>query len=191
MSMANVLAGDVGGTSTRLGIFERAPRPAPVVVRTYGTRDFASIETMTAAFLRDVGVPASSVTAACFGAAGPVINGVATLTNTPVRVDAHAIADVLGLARLSLLNDLEALAHFVERHRRRGPDLARRQPHRAELRRQRHREASRVCRGNQLLRIRAFSVLESRAEGILRVRQDAAVGRHSPFAILQPTSPHC
>ena len=111
--MANVLAGDVGGTSTRLGIFERAPRPQLVAMRTYGTRDYASIEAMTAAFLRDVGVPASSVTAACFGAAGPVINGVATLTNTPVRVDAHAIADVLGLERLSLLNDLEALAHSV------------------------------------------------------------------------------
>src|SRR6516164_3429708 len=113
LSMANVLAGDVGGTSTRLGIFERAPRPALLVMRTYGTRDYASIEAMTAAFLHDVGIPASSVTAACFGAAGPVINGVATLTNTPVRVDAHAIADVLGLARLSLLNDLEALAHSV------------------------------------------------------------------------------
>jgi glucokinase len=113
LSMANVLAGDVGGTSTRLGLFERAPRPALVAMRTYGTRDYESIETMTSAFLRDVGVPASSVTAACFGAAGPVIDGVATLTNTPVRVDAHAIAGVLGLAHLSLLNDLEALAHSV------------------------------------------------------------------------------
>ena len=111
--MANVLAGDVGGTSTRLGIFERAARPALVAMRTYGTRDFASIEAMTAAFLRDVGAPSSSLAAACFGAAGPVIDGVATLTNTPVRVDARAIAHGLGLARLSLLNDLEALAYAL------------------------------------------------------------------------------
>jgi glucokinase len=111
--MANVLAGDVGGTSTRLGIFERAPRPALVATRTYGTRDFVSIEAMSAAFLRDVGVPSSSLIGACFGAAGPVIDGVATLTNTPVRVDARAIANSLGLARLSVLNDLEALAYAV------------------------------------------------------------------------------
>jgi glucokinase len=112
--MANVLAGDVGGTSTRLGIFEpRAGRPALVAMRTYGTRDFAGIETMTAAFLRDVGTSPSSLSAACFGAAGPVIDGVARLTNTPVHVDARAIANGLGLARVALLNDLEALAYAV------------------------------------------------------------------------------
>jgi glucokinase len=112
--MANVLAGDIGGTSTRLGIFEpRTARPALVATRTYGTRDFADIETMAAAFLREAGAAPSSLSAACFGAAGPVINGVATLTNTPVRVDARAIADGLGIARVTLLNDLEALAYAV------------------------------------------------------------------------------
>jgi len=114
MSMANVLTGDVGGTSTRLGIFElRTPRPALVATRTYGTRDFASIETMTVAFLRDVGVTPSSLSAACFGVAGPVIGDAATLTNAPVRLDARAIATSVGLARVALLNDLEALAYAV------------------------------------------------------------------------------
>jgi glucokinase len=42
-----------------------------------------------------------------------VIDGVATLTNTPVRLDARVIADAVGLARVALLNDLEALAHAV------------------------------------------------------------------------------
>ena len=71
MSMANVLAGDVGGTTTRLGVFERraAGRPALVVARTYGTREFSTIEAMTTAFLRDAGISASAVSAACFGAA--------------------------------------------------------------------------------------------------------------------------
>jgi len=112
--MANVLAGDVGGTWTRLGIFERrAARPALVTMRSYGTRDFAGIESMVAAFLRDVGAAPSSLSAACFGAAGPVIDGAVVLTNTPVRVDARAIADGLGLAGVALLNDLEALAYAV------------------------------------------------------------------------------
>jgi glucokinase len=114
LSMANVLAGDVGGTSTRLGVFERrTPRVALIATRTYGTRDFATIEAMATAFLRDVGVPSSTLSTGCFGAAGPVLDGVATLTNTPVRVDSRAIATALGLAQVSVLNDLEALAYAV------------------------------------------------------------------------------
>jgi glucokinase len=114
LSMANVLVGDVGGTSTRLGVFEdRAGRPATVATRTYGTREFATIEAMAAAFLDHVGVPPATLSAGCFGAAGPVIDGVATLTNTPVRVDARAIALALGLPSVTILNDLEALAYAV------------------------------------------------------------------------------
>jgi len=115
--MANVLAGDIGGTTTRLGVFEPgASRPRLLAMRTYGTGDFAGIAEMTTAFLRDVSNVSSgprSIGAACFGAAGPVLNGIARLTNTSVRVDAAAIASAVGLARVSLLNDLEALAYAV------------------------------------------------------------------------------
>jgi glucokinase len=112
--MANVLAGDVGGTTTRLGVFERRPgRPALVAQQTYGTLEFATIESMTSEFLRDAEIPATTLSAACYGAAGPVLDGVATLTNTPVRVNARAIADALGVPRVWLLNDLEALAYAV------------------------------------------------------------------------------
>jgi len=114
LSMANVLAGDIGGTTSRLGVFTPgAPRPVLVAMRTYGTRDFAGIGEMTAAFLRDLAIDSRSIGAACFGAAGPVQQGVAELTNTPVRVDAQAIGKAAGLARVSLLNDLEALAYAV------------------------------------------------------------------------------
>jgi len=114
LSMANVLAGDIGGTTSRLGVFAPgAPRPRLVAMRTYGTRDFTSIGGMTAAFLRDEGVDPRSIGTACFGAAGPVLNGVAELTNAPVRVDAQAIGLAAGLAHVSLLNDLEALAYAV------------------------------------------------------------------------------
>ena len=112
--MENVLALDVGGTTTRVGVFERRPeKPVRVALQTYGTREFPTIEAMAMAFLRDAGISSSSLSAACIGAAGPVLDGVATLTNTPVRVDARKVADTLGLPRVSLLNDLEALAYAV------------------------------------------------------------------------------
>ena len=52
MSMVNLLAGDVGGTTTRLGLFEQtASRPRPVAVREFATLDFPDLRSMIAAFL--------------------------------------------------------------------------------------------------------------------------------------------
>jgi glucokinase len=114
LSMANVLAGDVGGTTTRLGVFAQAPsRPRLVATRTYATTEYGGIADMAAAFLRETSIDMRSIGAACFGAAGPVIGGVAQLTNSPVRVDAASIAGATGTASVALLNDLEALAYAV------------------------------------------------------------------------------
>ncbi len=114
MSIKIVLAGDIGGTSTRLGVFDiGASRPRATATRTYGTTELGGISGIVSDFLRAAGVDARSIAGACFGAAGPVIGGVAQLTNSPVRVDAAAIARDAGLARVSLINDLEALAYAV------------------------------------------------------------------------------
>ena len=112
--MKIVLAGDVGGTTTRLGLFDfSGTRPQRIAARAYGTRDFAGIPEMTTTFLREEEVDPRSIDAACFGAAGPVVDGVSTLTNAPVTVDPAAIAHTSGLTRISLINDLEALAYAV------------------------------------------------------------------------------
>src|SRR5579864_8389236 len=97
LSMKIVLAGDIGGTTTRLGLFDfSGTRPQRIAAHSYGTRDFAGIPEMTTAFLSQERVDPRSISAACFGAAGPVIDGVAQLTNAPVRVDASAIAKAIG-----------------------------------------------------------------------------------------------
>src|SRR5437016_2219925 len=104
LSTKIVLAGDVGGTTTRLGVFEfSGTRPQCIASHAYGTRDFSGIPDMTTAFLHEAGVDPRSIAAACFGAAGPVLDGVAHLTNAPVEVDASAIAKDAGIARVSLL----------------------------------------------------------------------------------------
>jgi glucokinase len=112
--MKIVLAGDVGGTTTRLGTFDfSGTRPQRLALRTYDTRDFGGVAEMAAAFVRHERIDPLSIASACFGAAGPVSNGVAQLTNTPVRVDAAEIAQAIGVANVALLNDLEALAYAV------------------------------------------------------------------------------
>jgi glucokinase len=64
-------------------------------------------------FERESEVAHASIDRACFGVAGPVIGEVAELTNVPWRVDARRVARAFDMGRVSLLNDLEALAWAV------------------------------------------------------------------------------
>jgi glucokinase len=114
MSMDNLLAGDVGGTNTRLGLFEKhSPRPRLIAAREFATLDFPDLPAMIAAFLQRDAHTAVAPASACFGVAGPVMGDVVQLTNTPWRVDAGAVARALKLpaTRVRLLNDLAAMAY--------------------------------------------------------------------------------
>jgi glucokinase len=109
-----LLAGDVGGTNTRLGLFApAAPRPLPVEIRTYATGEFPTLESMLAAFLADTGASPASIEGAAFGVAGPVVHGRAELTNAAWQINAAAVARSLRLPAVRLLNDLLAMAHSV------------------------------------------------------------------------------
>jgi glucokinase len=109
-----LLAGDVGGTKTLLGLFSAAPeRPTPAEVGEFITDDYDGLAPMIREFLRARGLDARHVEAGCFGVAGAVTNQVARLTNVSWLVDASAIADEIGLRRCRVINDLEALAHAV------------------------------------------------------------------------------
>jgi glucokinase len=50
---------------------------------------------------------------ACFGVAGPVVEGRASVTNLPWSMDESHLAQELNLQRVHLLNDLEAIANAV------------------------------------------------------------------------------
>lgn len=109
-----VLAGDIGGTKTLLGLFDpRTARPRPIAVREFATLDFTDLPAMIAEFLRDAAVENQTVDSACFGVAGPVIDEAADLTNVPWRVDARQVASAFKLTRVRLLNDLQAMAYAV------------------------------------------------------------------------------
>ena len=114
--MALILAGDVGATTTRLGLFDRAPdRPRPVAIRTFPTRSYRDLGSVVSAFARDPVVTGAEVECACFGVAGPVTGSRAELTNVspPWTVDARTIAQSFDIRSVRLVNDLEALAYAV------------------------------------------------------------------------------
>lgn len=96
-----ILAGDVGGTKAVLAVFD--PAGHPVREQIFHCADFASFEAILAAFAP------GAVTGACFGVAGPVVGGVAKITNLPWTIADASLAAQLG-APVTLLNDLQATA---------------------------------------------------------------------------------
>jgi glucokinase len=109
-----ILAADIGGTKTLLGLFDARPaRPRPIVVREFATVEYGDLESMVSDFSRDEAVAGEVPHAACFGVAGPVIGNAATLTNVPWTVDGDAIARRFRIAHFALLNDLQAMAYAV------------------------------------------------------------------------------
>ena len=108
-----LLAGDVGGTKTLLGLFDAAAaRPVPIAIREFETLASADPLAMITAFTAGAGAT-NSIRTACFGIAGPVTGSVGLLTNVPWRFDADEIARVCGIPRVTILNDLVAMAHAV------------------------------------------------------------------------------
>jgi glucokinase len=108
-----IIAGDLGGTKTLLGLFERAQRrPRPVVARGYPTQEFDSFTAILDTFRRDLGTPLE-IDAAAIGVAGPIVDQQARLTNIPWDVSAREIGTYFKVRRVALLNDLEAMATSV------------------------------------------------------------------------------
>lgn len=112
-----LLAADIGGTKTDLAVYAPALGPhTPLATGYRRSGHYPSLEALARDFLKDVAHP---ITAACFDLAGPVRGGRASLTNLGWDVTAERLAEALGLRRVWLLNDLEAIARAVLQM---GPD---------------------------------------------------------------------
>ena len=108
-----ILAGDVGATNTRLGLFTGGPsRPVAVARRDVRTVDFPSFATLVVRFLREAGVDAQRRGLGLRRRAGPVRAGTAQLTNVPWLVRADELTR-LGIPKVALVNDVVAMAHAV------------------------------------------------------------------------------
>ena len=112
MSDAIILAGDTGGTKTRLAQYRVASDHSLSQERfsEYESAKFSSLESIIERFLLDNTAPFE---AACFGVPGPVNKGKALTTNLPWSVDADALATALKGSRILLVNDLVATAAAV------------------------------------------------------------------------------
>jgi glucokinase len=106
-----LIAGDIGGTKTDLAIYSQSEGlHAPLRQASVRSADYPSLETAALDFLAG---GEYAVDAAVFGVAGPVVEGRATGANLPWMMDEGVIASVLGVGRVKLLNDLQAIANAV------------------------------------------------------------------------------
>lgn len=107
-----ILACDVGGTSTRVALFEPvADRAVMVGSETVRSSQYPSLGAIVEEFRpRHPDV----LTAACFGVAGPVSEGQCITTNLPWRVEVAQLQSVLGSDRVNLINDLVANAWGID-----------------------------------------------------------------------------
>ena len=78
--------------------------------RTLRSRDYPHLEAIVKEFLADQRVGPGR---ACFGVAGPIVDGHCAATNLPWRIDEHTVKRTVGLRSVTLLNDLEAMAYGI------------------------------------------------------------------------------
>jgi len=103
-----ILAGDIGGTRARLALYEpRSDGPQRVAAQQYHSSEYPSLQAVVAQFLTE---HPWSVSAACLGIAGPVVDGTVKTPNLPWTVEARSLARQLSLEKVLLINDLEASA---------------------------------------------------------------------------------
>ena len=105
------LAGDIGGTKTILALFPSdGDIRKPIAERTFPSKDYRDLQSMAQEFLADVKEPIHKAT---FGVAGPVVEGRAEITNLPWVLSEAELAESIGLERVSLVNDLVAIANAI------------------------------------------------------------------------------
>jgi glucokinase len=103
-----ILAGDIGGTKTRLAVFEvHDTRLETLTENSYASGSYSGLENIIRDFLNG---GAADCRQACFGIAGPVKRGRAQATNLPWIVEEKALTALFGFERVALINDLEANA---------------------------------------------------------------------------------
>jgi glucokinase len=117
-----VLAGDIGGTNTRLALFDGGA-DEPLFERVYPSAAYTGLDLIAEKFLAEAraestgggsgsGAPFAFVPPeqACFGIAGPVEGNVCRATNLPWVVDGRVLMQRLGIPKVRLVNDFFAAA---------------------------------------------------------------------------------
>ncbi|MEO7113237.1 MAG: glucokinase [Polyangiaceae bacterium] len=101
-----ILAGDIGGTHTRLGVFSSDGKEL-IRTETVPSKSKKTFDEIAKNFLKG---GKEKIDRACIGVAGPVLDGKCEATNLPWTLDEKKIAKSLALKKVKLENDLVSVA---------------------------------------------------------------------------------
>jgi len=108
-----ILAGDIGGTHTRLMLVKNHARDITVLYqRDYASQKFQGLVPLVQAFLQESAAK-DRPGRACFAVAGPVHDGRVKVTNLPWQLDSVSLAKSLGIEDVSLINDFEGIGYGI------------------------------------------------------------------------------
>jgi glucokinase len=108
-----ILAGDIGGTKTNVALFEPDAQKlgAPINQKSFPSKQYDSLDAIVGEY---IAANPADVQFSCFGIAGPVVGGRVETPNLAWVVDSEKLAGTIGVARVDLINDLEATAYGIE-----------------------------------------------------------------------------
>ncbi len=108
------LVADAGGTNIRFALIDIEAKASAVLQAThkYASRNFRSIEDAAKTYLTDQGQE-TPLTLAVFSVAGPVRDNTISMTNLGWNFSGETVGSVLGIAKVRLINDYEAIARAI------------------------------------------------------------------------------
>jgi len=105
-----ILAGDIGGTKTNLGLFDVQGKELKLIEeRSFPSKNYTDLQSILDVFLAGQN---KQIQSACFGIACPMSNGYCETTNLPWVVDTRELKRKLNVD-VGLINDVEATAYGV------------------------------------------------------------------------------
>lgn len=106
--MTLAILADIGGTNTRVAL-ARGTEVQPDTIRRFPNAEYKARGQDIARILRDyLDQTGAQVSGVCVAAAGPVQDGIATMTNLDWVMDGAKLSGATGAAKVAILNDLQA-----------------------------------------------------------------------------------
>ncbi len=109
-----ILAGDIGGTKSHLGIFHQHHHKLQLIYeQKFASQKFSAFAPLLMNFFHKSAISLTQIKMACFGVAGPVHEGYCKITNLPWVIQQSELQHLLNCNQVFLINDLEAIAYGV------------------------------------------------------------------------------